>query len=229
MSDRERQGTYRAGGVCLIAAGSLFLAGADLSMTIGAAPGGEAYWKSLTARANVAFANFVVFAATDVLLMPGVLALFLALRKTARWSLPLGVGLPALYCIPDLALTETTSLGLVVLARQYARAGGLQRALSAAVAFPLAILPVATFFSYFVSSLGLLIVSAVMLRGAFPKPAAYAGIVASVEGIVGGSYVFLPVLVVLHVPSLIAFAAWCALTGLRLVRLGTAGTMATAA
>ena len=80
----------------------------------------------------------------------------------------------------------------------------------------LAILPAATFFSYAISSIGLLIVSVVMLRAVFTKITAYAGIVASVEGILGGFYPLFPPLAVLLVPSLIAFAVWALLAGRRL-------------
>src|SRR5690348_16570838 len=105
MPNRDFDGAYRVGGVCLIAAGILFLVGAGLSMVIGAAPGGEVYLRTLAVRANVAFANFALFAATDFLLIPGVLALYLALRNTSRLAVAIGSGLLALYCVTDLAVT----------------------------------------------------------------------------------------------------------------------------
>ena len=82
-------------------------------------------------------------------------------------------------------------------------------------------MPAATFFSFVVSSIGTLIVAIVMLKGMFSKVTAWAGIVACVEGMVGGFYVIYPPLAVLLVPSMIAYGLWGVLAGARLFRLGT--------
>ena len=71
----------------------------------------------------------------------------------------------------------------------------------------------------YVSSIGLLIVSLVMLKGVFSKVTACAGIVASVEGIVGGFYMVVPALALLLVPCLIAFGIWSVLAGSTLYKL----------
>jgi len=80
--------------------------------------------------------------------------------------------------------------------------------------------PLATFYSWVVSSVGVLIISIVMLKGVFGKLIAYLGIVVGIVGTVGGFYVFLPALLVLASPTLVAFGLWCVLAGIRLYRLG---------
>ena len=61
-----------------------------------------------------------------------------------------------------------------------------------------------------------MIVAIVMLKGIFSKVTAWAGIVACVEGIVGGFYVIYPPLAVLLVPCMIAYGLWGVLAGARL-------------
>jgi hypothetical protein len=83
----------------------------------------------------------------------------------------------------------------------------------------LATIPIATFFSYLVSSVGLLMTSLVILKGVFNRPTALLGIVASIEGMVGSFYVFFPTLAGLLVPSLITFGLWALFAGTRLYKL----------
>jgi Domain of unknown function (DUF4386) len=215
-------GVYRLGGVCLFLTGLLFFAGAALSILIGPAPlGGEAYLNGVAAHPMLSRLNFGAFALTDFLLVPGLLALYLALRRIDKNAMLVAAGLIALYVVLDLAITELNSLTLVALTREYEAAAEAEKpAYVAAASYALATLPLGTFLSYVVSSFGLLIVSVVMLKGVFSRPTAWVGIVASAEGLVGGFYVLVPVLAVLLVPSLLAFGIWSLLAGTRLYRLG---------
>jgi hypothetical protein len=213
--DAEWHGLYRVGGLCLLATGVIFMAGAIAGQVMGPPPAdADAYLNALAARPRLALALYALFALTDVLLVPATMALYLTLRQTARGAMAVAMGLIALYVFVDLAVTETDSLALVALARHL---GGAERA---AAYFALAILPAATFFSYFISSVGFLIVSVLMLRGPYRRVAAYAGIVACVEGIVGAFYVVYPPLAILLPPCLVAFGLWGVLSGARLWKVG---------
>jgi hypothetical protein len=221
--DPTWKGVYRVGGVCIFVTGVLFIVGAVSSILLGPAPsGGEPYLKSLATHEVLAQMNFGLFALTDFLLLPGLLALFLALKQVSKNTMLVAAGLFALYIALDLAMTELNSLTLVTLTHQYAAAtSDTQRsAYVAAADYALAALPLATFYSYVVSSVGLLITSVVMLKGVFSKPTAFVGIVASIEGMVGGLYVVYPALAALLVPCLIAFGLWGLLAGSRLFKLG---------
>ncbi len=207
--DPTWRGVYRAGGICLLVNGVIYLLVAVLSIILGPAPSsGEPYLKTLAGHAILAQVNFGVFALSDVLLVPTVLALYLALKHVAKNPMLIAAGLLALFCLLDLAITELNSLTLVSLTQHYM-----------AATYALATLPIATFFSYVVSSVGLFITSFVMLKGVFNRPTALSGIVASIAGIVGSLYVFLPAFAALLVPSLITFGLWALLAGTRLYKL----------
>ena len=221
---RSWRGMYIVGGACLIATGLLFAIGAVLSIPIGPAPSdGERYLRALAQHIRLAGINFGLFTLTDFLLLPGVLALYIALKHTHKTVMLLAAALMMFYAVLDVAATELNSLTLVALARHYAASeSDAQRSMFvAASAYALASLPIATFLSYVVSSVALLMASAVMLKGAFSRATAYAGMVAGIQGIAGGLYVFLPALAAFLVPSLVAFGGWCVLAGLRLNRLAT--------
>jgi hypothetical protein len=221
--DPTWQGVYRVGGICLILTGSIYLIGAVLSIILGPAPsGGEQYLKSVAGHTHLAQINFGLFALTDFLLMPAALAFYLALKQLARNAMLIAAGLMGLFIVLDLAVTEMDSLTLVTLTQHYAAATSeTQRsAYVAAADYARATLPIATFYSYVVSSAGFLITSLVMLKGTFSKPTAFLGIAACLEGIVGGFYVILPALAALLIPSLITFGIWSLLAGSRLCKLG---------
>jgi Domain of unknown function (DUF4386) len=217
-------GVYRAGGLCLLLTGLIYLVGAASSILIGPPPSeSEAYLKSLAGHASLSRLTFGLFALSDLLLVPGLMALYLALKHVAKNAMLVGVALMGLFVVLDLAITELNSLTLVTLTRHYALGDTAARSASVAAAdYALATLPIGTFLSYLVSSVGLLIVSLTMLTGIFSRPTAYVGIVASVEGILGGFYVVVPALGVLLVPCLVAFGVWALLAGSRLHALGSA-------
>ena len=222
-ADQSWKGVFRVGGICLLVIGVVYLIGAVLSIILGPPPSsGELYLKSLAGHTMLAQVNFGLFALTDFLLVPAALALYLALKHLAKNPMLIAAGLLALFLVLDLAITELNSLTLVSLTQHYAAAtSAAQRsAYVAAADYALATIPIATFFSYMVSSLGLLITSLVMLKGVFNRPTALLGIVASIEGIVGSFYVFFPALAGLLVPSLITFGLWALFAGTRLYKFG---------
>ena len=213
---------YRSGGVCLFATGVFYFAAIVLAMLLGQPPAdAEPYLRSLATHPGLAFANYAGFAIVDLLLVPATLALYFSLRHLARSAVLVGTGLVVFWIIVDLAVTEFNSLTLVLLSRHPDPAS------IAAARFPLATMPIATFFSFVVSSAGTLILSIVMLKGVFHKVTAFAGIVACVEGILGGFFVVYPPLAVLLIPCMVAYGLWGVLAGAQLWRLGTtAGTPA---
>jgi len=217
------KGLYKTGGVCMVATGALYLLGAVLSIILGPVPSSaESYMTAVGAHAGLAQINFGVFAATDFLLIPGMLAVYMALRKVAPGAILIATGFVAVFIVLDLAVTEMNSLALVSLTRHHALALSEEQkgAQVAAADFALATLPIATFYSYVVSSVGFLLTSLVMLKGGFNKVAAILGIVACTEGIIGGFYVVFPAAAGLLIPSLITFALWAVFTGRTLYRIG---------
>ncbi len=129
--------------------------------------------------------SYGLFTLTDFLLLPAVLALYLVLKQIARNAVLVATALMVLFVVLDSAVIESTSLTLVTLTQHYAASTtDMERsAYRGAQDYALATLPLATFYSFMVSSIGLLIISVVMLKGVFSTPTAYAGIVASVGGL----------------------------------------------
>ncbi len=208
------------GGAAWVAIGILVVAVAALSIVVGSAPSNEAaYLQSLAHHATVATLAFSLFAAADLLLVPALVALYPALAPASRAAALIGSGILALWAVQDLVVTETTSLALVSLARDLAGAGAdARQGVLLAARYPLAVLPIATFLSYVVSSAGLLLIGAVMLRSPFPRGIGLLGVIAAVEGLVGGFYVVAPALSRLLLPSLVTFGLWALLSGASLMR-----------
>jgi hypothetical protein len=221
--DPTWRGVYRTGGVCLFVSGLIFLAVAVLSMLLGPAPsGGEEYLKSLAAHSLLARINFGIYALSDFLMLPVILAFYLTLKQIDKNAMLVAAGLLILYIIFDFAITELNSLTLVALTQNYAAAAtaALRSAYVAAADYALATLPIATFCSFAVSSVGLIITGLVMLKGVFSRPNALLGIVAGIEGTLGAFYVIFPPLAALLIPALITYGLWALLGGVRLFRLG---------
>jgi hypothetical protein len=225
QADPTWNGVYRVGGICALITGPLWIIAAGLSILIGPAPSAsEAYLQAVGGHIILSQMNFGIFILTDFLLLPVVLALYLALKQQAKNAMLIAAALLLLYLVVDLAVTEMNSIVLITLTQQYAAAtSDAQRsALAAAANYALANLPLATFYSFFVSSVGWLIVSIVMLKGIFSRLSAWMGIILSGMGIAGSFYGILPVFGIFLSQCLVAFGIWCLLVGVRLLKLGKA-------
>jgi hypothetical protein len=221
--DPSWKGVYRVGGVCLFLFGLIYLTNVILGILLG--PGASdsvQYLRSLADHPSLARVSYGLYSLADFLFVPAILALYLALKHIAKNTMLLATALMAVFIVVDLAITEANSLTIVTLTQHAATATSeTQRAAYMAAAnYALATLPLATFYSWVVSSVGVLIISIVMLKGVFRKLNAYLGIAVGIVATVAGFYVFLPALAVLALPSLVAFSLWCLLAGGRLYRLG---------
>jgi hypothetical protein len=220
--DSSWKGVYGIGGLCLLVCGIIFVLVAIFSMILGPAPSsGEEYLLGLASHEQIALLNFGLYAISDILFIPVALALFLSLKQVDKNAMLIAAGLMVMYSIFDLAITELNSLALVNLTHQYAAAtSDAQRsAYIAAADFALSTIPIATFFTYLVSSVGLIIASIVSFKGVFNKITAFLGLTAGVEGTIGAFYVFFPSLAGLLLPALIAYGLWGVTGGIRLFKL----------
>jgi hypothetical protein len=220
--DQGRKGLYLIGGISLIIIGILYFGGMIMSLIIGPPPSSSViYFTAIAAHPIVAPVNFAAFIVAHFLLIPAIFALYFALKGVNRTAMLLATAFWGIFIALDIGVTEMSSMALVTLGHSYAAAmSEAQRsAYMAAANYALATLPLATFYSYVVSSIGLLITSILMLRGPFMRGVAFFGIGASVLGIIGGFYIFVPALAVLLSPCLIAFVLWLVFTGIRLCLL----------
>lgn len=223
LPDPTWKGVYQVGGVGMAVAGVCYVVGAVISVILGPPPSGdEAYLQALAGHVVLSQINFGLFALADFGFLPAALALSLALKHLAKNAMLIAVGALGLFIVLDLGITELNSLTLVTLTQQYAAAttAAQRAAYTAAADYALATLPLATFYSFLVSSIGFLIVSLVMLKGVFGKRTAYLGIISTIAGILGAFYVVVPILALLLSPCLIAFGIYLVLGGVRLYTLG---------
>lgn len=224
MNSSDR-GFLRVGGVAMFLSGILVVMVAVTSLMMGPPPpeDSQLYFLSIAAHPALSGLNFGLYALADLLMLAVLPAFYLAFRRWDRAALMQGLSLVAVYLVLDLGVTELNSLTLVRLGRSMlaATTNAQQLAVESAASYALATLPLATFFSYVVSSVGLLIVAVVMLRSGFGRWVSVLGIVAFVEGILGGFYVVFPPLSLLLLPCLVTFGLWLLLAGAKLARLGS--------
>jgi hypothetical protein len=220
------RGPIRLGGMAMLLSGILVLLVAATSFVLGSPPSDSPdYFIALETNLGAARLTFGLYSLADLLMVVAVPGLYLAFRRVNKTALLAGLSLTAAYLVVDLGVTELNSLTLLRLADHLAvTAGAAERAaIQAAATYALATLPLATFFSYFVSSVGLLIVTLVMMRAGFGRWISLLGIVAYCEGIAGSFYVWIPALGPLLMPCLVAFGLWLILAGIRLVRFSAEG------
>lgn len=203
---------YKIGGVSLIIVGLSYLLGAILSLMIGPAPSSAVeYLDALAAHKLLSITNFVFFTLADICLIPAAIALYRILKGTNKNAMRIASGLIILFAVFDAIITELTSFELVALSQNLAVATSeAQRsAIMLTANSLLSTLPAATLCSFVISSVGLLITAAVMLKGSsFSKRATLPGLTAGIAGTLGGFYIMLPVLSLLIMPSLIAMGFW---------------------
>jgi len=220
--DQSRKGLYLIGGISLIIIGILYFLGMILSIVIGPPPSSsEAYFNAIAAHPIVSPVNFGAFILAHFLLIPAVFALYFVLKGVNKTAMLLATAFWGIFIALDIGVTEMSSMALVTLGHSYVAAASETQRLTymAAANYALATLPLATFYSYVVSSIGLLITAILMLRGPFMRGVAFFGIGAAVLGIIGGFYIFVPALAVLLAPCLVAFVLWLVFTGIRLCLL----------
>lgn len=221
--DQSRKSLYLVGGIAILACGVLYYIGMVLSLLLGPAPSnGQAYLTALSAHPQLAQLNFTVFSAVDLLLIPVTFALYFALKGIGKNVMLMASALMILFSVFDLGVTELNSFAAVSLSQSYAAAStdAAMASYIAAANYALAVLPTATFLSYVISSVGILIIGLVMMKGVFPRITAVFGVAVGIVGTLGGFYVFVPSLSLYLIISLALFGVWTTFTGIRLIRLG---------
>jgi hypothetical protein len=182
----------------------------------------EQYFNILASYPTASTIFYSMYSLTDFLFIPALLALYLALKGINKNAMLVAMGFVAMFAVIDVAVTEFNSLTLISLAQSYnAATDSAQHATYLAAAnYALGAVPIATFYSYVVGSIGFLIASIVMLKGVFRKIIAIIGIVSSALGIIAGFVLFAPGLAVIILPTLNLYGLWNILIGAQLFSLG---------
>ncbi len=225
--DPAWKAVYRIGGLCMLFAGVLYLIGSTLGAYLGTPPGdNEIFFEMLAHHQAAALAAYWLFVLADVLFIPAVLALYLALKGISQSAMLLAAALLLFFFVLDLGVTESNTLALITLARDKVLAAnpGDAALYQAAAHWGLATLPVASFFSWAGPSSGWLISAILMRRSVFGKFPSILGIVTNGLGILVAFYFLFPnigILSVLLTPGLVLYGIWLIATGRRLFGLGS--------
>ncbi len=223
--DLSWKGIYRWGGVSALLIGVLYFIAMVLALGMGTQPsGGEAVLTWLSGQTTLAYSVYGVAILTDILLVPVLLALYLALKGVNKNAMLAATGLAVAGVVLDLGVTCISWVALITLSQNYAAAtsDALRASYVATANYALAATAVsAPIYSMVVPSIGLLIISLVMLKGIFSKGTAYVGISASIVGFVYGISLFVPALSAISlVIATILIAVFCLVVGSKLYKLG---------
>jgi hypothetical protein len=224
-ADTDTRGLYRIGAYSAFLLVIGYLVIIPVYLYAGAAPaGGEAWLRYGVGRTAAWWAILGLSVVTDLLYLPIALALYDALKAAHRNAMLVGGGFLALFVVLDLAVTWPNYAALITLSADYgaARIDAQRAVYVAAASYATAVVksPLEGVYSILVPSLGILVVGAVMLRGAFSRTAAYLGLGTGLFGIVAvvGPF-FVSALSAAAIVASLLTTAWALAVGVRLYRI----------
>ena len=229
--DENRYGGFVcAGGILMLVAGVTGIVLSWLSSIIyasGQPTDAAGYLQLFSQHRFLAFTEWTVWIIGDLWLVPGSIAVYLALKRSNKGVAAAGTILSLVHTFYDVNFTKLNSLNLVRLSRGYAGAvaDATRAAYIASAAPSVSVLPVQTFFSFAIGALGWLLWSLIMAKSFFGKWSAVFGVIANVMGILGGAGAlvqgtsFAPLGFFITLGGL-ATALWFILIGVELFRHG---------
>lgn len=223
--DPDVKWLYRVGGTSGLVFGIGYIIIIALFVPMGAPPSGaEARLTYVAGNTTLWWAILGISVLTDFLLVPVALSLYLALKAINRNAMMLATACVGLFVVLDLAITWTNYAALIAISGNYAAASiDAQRAVFITAAqYPSAVLDSNLLFVYntLTLSVGILLISLVMLKGIFSKNMAYLGLATGILGIaaVAGSIFVSTSSVTIIVSALTTL--WVLFVGYRLYKLG---------
>jgi len=222
--DPSWRGLYRAGGISAFLYIVLLIVPIVLIFTTKQPPisGGAATLQYIASNKVVYITELVLFLAPSVLAMIVFLALYMALKHVNKSLAAIGALIAIASQIMGLAYSSSPpslSGALVLLSDQYMAAiTAAQHAAYATAAESLIAMANAVSASGILFSIGILIISIVMLKGVFHKGIAYLGIVTGALAIF--SEAFRPLIGIGYIVYFILEVIWLIAVGWKLFRLG---------
>jgi hypothetical protein len=221
--DRRWKSLCKVGGIALLLEGILYLVSQVTGFRLGMPANSQAYLNALSAHPMQAWVTYGLIGVADILLIPGMLALYLALKGINRNIMLVSALIIGVYVVLDLLTFIPNVLTLTSLTQTLATANSAQQAtILAKEQQLLATIPWSQFLGWVVQSFGLLLAAIVMRKGIFGRFTANLGIIVTSLGIIGGFAFLFPgsALDILLTPALIAFGIFMLMAGSRLFRLG---------
>jgi hypothetical protein len=222
LVDARYHALYRIGGVAFVLTGLAYAICLQLTLRLPASTGDATSYLRVTAdNLGLTVTLWVVYLVSDVLLIPGLLAMYTVLRLRNSVLLPIGTAMVAGYLVFDIGITEPNWLALASLANGYGGSAPADQAgYVAAAQYGLALVPYLNALSFGISAAGFLLISVVMLRSTFRRATALFGIATMVLALAAAVSWFVPTLDVVLLAVLAAFGLWCIVVGVQLYRLG---------
>ena len=222
--DPSWRGLYRAGGISAFLYIVLLIVPIVLIFTTKQPPtsDGAAILQYIASNKVVYITELVLFLAPNVLAMIVFLALYMALKHLNKSLAAIGALIAIASQIIGLAYSsspQSLNGALVLLSSQYmAATTAIQKAAYATAAESLVAMANAVSASGILFSIGILIISLVMLRGVFNRGIAYLGVVTGTIAIF--SETFRPVIGIGYIVFFILEVIWLIAVGWKLFRLG---------
>jgi hypothetical protein len=220
--DPDWKGLYRYGGVLLMISGILtFILIAMLSPLASALTSSDAALKNFAGQAQLAQVTLGLDALASLILVPPVLALYLALKGVNRNAMLVATVFQGIFIVLHLVITPT-ALSLITISQNYvaATSDAQRAAYVAAMNVAFATYNVGEVFVFSAAGIGLAITGFVMVKGIFGRAAGYLGLVAGILCMVQLFAFLVPALDVVTVLFVVLFGIWSVLVGFRLFRLG---------
>ncbi len=222
--DPSWRGLYRVGGVSAFLYIVLLIVPIALIFTIQQPPAsdGAAILQYIASNKGVYITELVLFLAPSVFAMIVFLALYMALKHLNKSLAAIGALIAIASQIIGLAYNsspQSLNGALVILSSQYMEAtSAIQKAAYATAAESLMAVANSVSASGILFSIGILIISLVMLRGVFNRGIAYLGIVTGTIAVF--SETFRPVIGAGYIVFFILEVIWIIAVGWKLFRLG---------
>lgn len=176
---------------------------------------------SLARHATLARTTFGIGILSDLVLVPGIIALFEALKGVDRDRMLVGSAFLGLYVILDLLVTGPNVVALVSISQNYATStGAAQQASFAMASYIKSVISLSLPISSAVLSVGILLIGGVLRKGSVSPAAAYLSVASGVVGLAYGFGAVVPPLTGFQGLSAVLELAWFALMGGILLNMG---------
>jgi len=222
--DPAWKGLYKGGGLALILGGSLVI----VDILVSSFVGGDAVGMNLSTegllqyiavnRTLYLFDETLIVIAT-IPLIPGLLAIYHAVRNIGRGYALVGIGLAVISATLSI-VAQAAPLALVSLSDSYTAAlNASQRAVFVTAAEAVNALDNNTI-SQLLNAVGLLIITPVLMKSVLGKKVGYLALVVGILGLIGFSYSFVSTENPFFLFTLVLSIPWGLLAGYKLYRLG---------
>jgi hypothetical protein len=176
---------------------------------------------SLAQHATFARVTFAIGILSDLFLIPGIAALYVALKGQAQGTMLVASLFMGLYVILDLAVTGVNVVALVSISQDYATGSATAQQSSFAVAgYIKDVISLSLPISSAVLSIGILLIGLILRNGMLGRGVPYLGIGAGIVGLVYGLSAAVPELTGFQGLSAVWELAWFSAMGWKLMRLG---------